>query len=142
MVKMSQNDVIVLRKTRLSLFALRAAMEKRNETSMLHSPDPKKSRAFSAYSPVEEYFTSVEDAENIVKRLSDEYYHNKECAAEIIAKMRTTKQRFAVCYYLLGMSLNDSAYEIGRSYRQALRIRTSIEGGCHNENTHEKAPIG
>lgn len=108
---------------------------------MLHSPEFKNSRAFSAYSPVEAYFTSVEDAENAVKRLSDEYYYNKECATEIIAKMRITKQRFSVCYYLLGMSLSETAYEIGRSYRQALRIRAEIEGGVSDENTHEKAPI-
>lgn len=140
MTKMSQNDVNILRKTRVLFFELRGAMEKSNEISMLHSPDMKKSRSFSPYSPVEAYFASMEDLKNNVNRVYDEYYYNKERATEIISKMRVTKQRFAICYYLLAMSLSETAYEIGRSYRQALRIRASIEGVFSDENTDEKTP--
>lgn len=129
MVKMSQNDVEVLKMTRALHMALNAAMDRRKSVCLLRSPDLQVSSEFSDDSPVERYSNEKDEADTDVKRFEDEYSIYKRKALEIVAKMRGTKQRFSVCYYVMGMSLSDVAYEIDRSYRQALRIRDAIEGG-------------
>lgn len=122
--------------------ALNAAIDRRKSICVMSSPSPQISCVVSAKYPVERYFAKKDAVERDVKRFSDEYSMHKGEALEIVAKMRGTKQRFALCYYVLGMTLTEAAYEIDRSYRQVLRIRDAIEGGLNNEDTHEKTPNG